>query len=184
MYGSDKIKSVVLSWDFLTALLIIVVFALIVPVTLPVGIAREIFSVSVSVLSIVFSIFFAALAVVMTAGDNQFVGFLKRYELYEPILWSYRLTLLLLFFSLLLSLILYIAILPMSANVMLQEPDPAYPSWILLIFGFFAFWSLFATANAALDAIRYAQYRASYMDIITSLNDNDLPHETGYTEDN
>ncbi|MCP4428858.1 MAG: hypothetical protein GY803_30605 [Chloroflexi bacterium] len=34
------------------------------------------------------------------------------------------------------------------------------------MFGFIAMWALFAAVNASLDAIKYAEYRAKFIEII------------------
>lgn len=73
--------------------------------------AKDILSICVSVLAIVFSVFFAAVAIVMTAGDNEFVLFLEKKGMYTHIIWTFQATLVLLLVALIASISFYIALL-------------------------------------------------------------------------
>ena len=78
---------------------------------------------------------------------------------YTQIVWTFKITLLLLFIALMISIALFVTVLHY------QKQSGLYPEWIILIFAFIAFYALFAAVNSSLDAIRYAQYRATYLEI-------------------
>ena len=163
MTTRGKLKSLLLSWDFGLALgLALLVGLYLLTYELSYEIAKEVYGISVSVLSIVFAVFFAALAVLITAGDNNFVRFLKKEGLYGTIIWTFKATLLLLFAALLASIVLFVATLP---YVSLAAP-PAYPKGLFTAFALVGFWALFATINSTMHAIKYAEFRAEYLDII------------------
>lgn len=161
----DKIKSLFLSWDWMLALILIVAISYFVPGGISYPMAKEIFGVSITVLAIIFSIFFAALAVLITAGDNEFVRFLDEDGSYRHIVWTFKITLLLLFIALMGSIFLFVTVLPY------QQSRGWYPEWIILIFAFVALYSLFAAINACLDAIKYAEYRARFLEFLNEWKD-------------
>lgn len=129
--------------------------------------AKEIFQVSITVLAIIFSIFFAALTVLITAGDNQFVRFLEEDGSYTHIVWTFKITLLLLFIALMISIALFVTVLHY------QNQSGLYPEWVILPFAFIALYALFAAINSCLDAIKYAQYRAAFLEIFDNLNETE-----------
>ena len=73
---NEKLRSLLYSWDWILALLTVLTVSYFIPGGTTFEMAKEIFQMGITVLAIVFSIFFAALAVLITAGDNQFVHFL------------------------------------------------------------------------------------------------------------
>lgn len=151
-----------LSWDWPVAVLAVVVFHLVFPQGVCYEIAREVFEVSISVLAIVFSIFFAALAVLVTSGDNEFVRFLHKDGSYQQLAWSFKVTLLLLFSALLASIVLFITVLPPTTHEILGT----YPRPIMLVYCFFVLYSLLAALQSSLDAVRYAELRARFIEIL------------------
>jgi len=72
------IKRVVFAWDFLLAIVGAIFIAVVFPCALPIDFAKDIYNVGISVLSIVFSVFFAALAIIMASSDDDFVRFLEK----------------------------------------------------------------------------------------------------------
>lgn len=125
--------------------------------------AKDILSICVSVLAIVFSVFFAAVAIVMTAGDNEFVLFLEKKGMYTHIIWTFQATLVLLLVALIASISFYIALL-LTPNPELDS-TLSVSKWLLAPLLFMAAWAIFAAYNSSHDAIRYATYRAQFVQI-------------------
>src|ERR1041384_3873475 len=103
---SNKIK-MLFGWDLLLATTATVALYVFMPEQISNGFARDLYGVGISVLSIVFSIFVAALAIIMSASDDEFLKFLESDGLYTLLLWGFKFTLFLLFVALMYSLILY-----------------------------------------------------------------------------
>ena len=162
MTWRQAVRSLLISWDWITAAAIVLAMSFLIPSGLTFPLAKEIFGASISVLAIVFSVFFAALAVLITAGDNEFVAFLQEDGSYIRIVWTFKITLLLLSLALLSSLVLFTTSLAPSQ----LQPPPAYPRSLLLVFGFLGLYALLAAMHSSLDVIRYAQFRADYLHII------------------
>lgn len=163
MRAMNAAKSLFFSWDWLAAFVATLVISFLVPGGVSCLMAKELFSVSTSVLSIIFSVFFAALAVLITAGDNEFIRFLVEDGSYRQIVWTFKVTLLLLFVSLLASIVLFVIVLPYSEQ---ELGNLYYPEWLMLLFSFLALYALFAAINSSLDAIKYAEYRARFLEVV------------------
>jgi ABC-type uncharacterized transport system fused permease/ATPase subunit len=157
----DFWKSIFYSWDIYVALLVVISLLFILPSQVPFTATKEIFTVSISVLSIIFSIFFAALAILITAGDNEFVQFLQEHNDYQKIIWTFRMTLLLLFTALIVSIGFFVA-----GNMYDSQAFFVYfPKWSIVLFGFCVTYALFASLSSTMDAIKYAELRARYIKI-------------------
>ena len=72
-----RFKQVLGSLDLWAALGLAVVFAVLLDDWVPNEFAKDIYSIGISVLSIVFSVYFAALAIIISASDDDFVAFLE-----------------------------------------------------------------------------------------------------------
>ena len=163
MITKKQIASLFLSIDFCAALLLSIFILFFSPDKIAISFLLDIFGIAISVLSIVFSVYFAALAIIITSGDNEFIDFLEEDGSYSHIIWTFKITLLLLFFALVASIILYVIVLPFGeAEITIRW----FPKWGAIVFCLFSSWSLFAAALATLDAIKYAEYRARFISII------------------
>ncbi len=162
MKARDVARSIFASWDIWASFVAAITFALLTRDGVQIDLAVKVFEVSISLLAVIFSIFFAALAVLITAGDNEFVRFLEEDGSYRQIIWTFRFTLLLLFFALLLSIGLY----GYSLIFAPQHHQNSIPGWLMALFVFFALYALFAAVNSSTDAIRYAELRARFLKII------------------
>ncbi len=167
MKPSDGLRSVIFAWDFGLSLALMVLVAFLMPNDVTVQIAKDVFEISVSVLAIVFSVFFAGLAVLITAGDNEFVRFLEEDGSYRAIIWTFKFTLFLLFCALLFAIVLFVSVLPFVNTQVVY----IFPKWLLVVFGFVTQYSLFAAFNSSLDTIKYAEYRARFIEITQKGND-------------
>jgi hypothetical protein len=172
MAARVRLRSIALAWDLIGAATVTVALIVVLPSEISLQIAKEIFSVGVSVLAIIFSVFFAAIAIVITAGDNEFVKFLEKDGHYTSIIWTFRSTLVLLFVALLAAIALLIITLPYQAIEQYPYPAWYFPEAVMLGFGFLALYALFTAASASLDAIKYAQFRARYIELMRSQSDD------------
>lgn len=153
--------------DFWAAIAISIAVYFALPSKTEIDFVISIFELGVQVLSIVFSVYFAALAVIITAGDNKFVSYLQRLGVYSNLIWSFKVTLFLLFCALIISMILYVSVLPFSGQPI---KDAYFPNWGFALYAFFTLWSLFGAATATLASISYAEYRVKF---ITNQKENE-----------
>lgn len=161
MKTRDAIRSIVLSWDLYAAFIVVVFIRVLLRRPVTAVIARDIFEVSITALSIFVSLFFAALAILITSGDSEFHRFLQEEGYHKRILWTFKVTLFLLFLSLLAAAVMYVLVLPDAACP--QGTAVPYPGGWLSLFGWLSFYALFAAVNSCLDAIKYAELRERFL---------------------
>ncbi len=160
-FSNSTIHKIVISWDFALGILVAVLFFGIGPEEINYKISNEIFSVVISTLSIIFSVFFAALAVLISSGDDAFIIFLEDVGLYKEIIWYFRYTLFILFFVLLISIFLFVTTL-FQADLI--QPG-IYPKYLIGVYLGLVGYALFCSINSAIDSIKYAQARSKFLQI-------------------
>lgn len=155
------LRNIFLSWDWPLALFIVVFSSYLIAEGPTIVYVNELFSTSISILAIVFSVFLTSLAVLITAGDNEFVRFLEEDGSYTRIIATFKLTLTLLSVSFISSVVLYAITLRLAES----QPDIIFSRWILLTFSFFGLYSLLATIQSAFDMLKYSEFRARFLSI-------------------
>jgi hypothetical protein len=153
-----RIRRVIWSPDLILAALIALTTAILCPSVISISMAKDFYGVGISVLSIVFSIFFAALAIVMSAGDNEFITFLHKEGAYTEIVWNFRFAVMILFTSLIVTLAEYV-----YAGFRFSHKAEWHSKWFLVIFFFCFSYSLLAVCLAILDAIKYSSNRVKFL---------------------
>lgn len=155
-----KLKDFFLAWDFLTAFPISVFISYLLPYWVVNDFAHDLFGIGISVLSIVFSVYFAALAIIISSSDDDFVRFLEEEGEYTAIITTFQFSLAALFVALIYSLVLY----AFTASWISQKFE-SQPYWWLSIFSFLFLYGLFAALNSTFDSITYAKFRTRYLAI-------------------
>jgi hypothetical protein len=155
-----KLKSVVVSWDFGVAVALALAGAILLEPRLLNAFAKDLYAIGISVLSIVFSVFFAALAIIISSSDDDFVRFLEEDGGYTHLVATFRWTLAALFTALIYSLGAY----GLTARGALVDKSTQPKHWVL-IFGFLFSYSLLATYLSTRDAIAYAQRRTRFLSL-------------------
>ena len=152
------LRRIFISVDFLLAASASILFSYWLPDPVPNELVKDYDGVGITVLSIVFSIFIAALAVIIASSDDDFVSFLEEEGLYTAILQSYQFTLGLLFCALMYSLASY-------AYTAKRLTEGVHAQWqgFVSMFCFLFLWSLVAAFASTWDAMKYATYRRRFM---------------------
>jgi hypothetical protein len=154
----QTVRSILFSWDFMIAILIAIIAFWLLPCKVANDLARDVYNVGITSLSIIFSVYFAALAIIISSGDNDFIDFFDEQGDYTRLIKSFRYALLALLLALLLSIFLYTA-----ATVLFYGKHPDQPKFIMVVFSFFSSYGLLATFMAANDSIKYALYRVKFL---------------------
>ncbi|MGK9477905.1 hypothetical protein [Melioribacter sp. OK-6-Me] len=155
-----KIKNIIFSWDLIVALALSVLLFALIPSTISNEFAVKLYDIGISVLSIVFSVFFAAMAIIISASDDDFVRFLDEEGDYTAIIGTFKFSLMILFVAL-----IYSIILSASTSYMLSLGDKDQCKIFIVLFTLLFSYGLFATLNSTYDAIKYAQYRTKFLKI-------------------
>lgn len=153
-----KARDVVLSWDFWCALIVAIGTYYLLPPTPKTDFAKDLYGVGINVLSIVFAVYFAALAIIMASPDDDFILFMEQQGDYSRLVASLKFTQWALFFALLASLVLY----GWTASQLSAKVEVQCRSWLAL-FVFLFLYALFSAAAAVHDAIQYSKYRTKFL---------------------
>lgn len=155
-----KINNYILSYDFLIALFSTMISYHFLPDLLRINFAISFYNIGITVLSIVFSLFFAVLAIVMASSDNDFIKFLEEEGDFTRLLFTFKFSLSLLFISLIYCIVLY-----MISDFHLKEIGETYKQckWYFLVFQFFFAYSLFSSALNVKDTIIFSQKRGDFI---------------------
>ena len=150
--------SLVKSWDFAVACVLTLVCVRLLPHWVKNDFTKDFYGVGITVLSIIFPLFFAAVAIIMASSDDEFVRFLEEKHDFTRLIGSMRFTLIVLFFALAAALILYTySSFRISAKI--EDQSYLWPTAFTFVFSY----SLGAAFGATQDAIRYSVYRSTFL---------------------
>jgi hypothetical protein len=156
-----RLKSLLASWDIWIAVIITALASVCLPDYIDMKFSLSFYNVSMTVLSIIFSLFFTAMAIIMSSSDNDFIDFLEEKNTFTELLWSFKITLLILFISLLSSIILYT-----GTSYWIETYNNK--NWVqnkyLLVFLVFSFsYGMFATWYCIMDTIKFSKFRSEFL---------------------
>lgn len=106
----SRIEKILISWDTFFSLLAMLIACLVTPNCLDNKFCYSIYEMAITILAIIFSIFFASLTVIMAFPDNEFISVIENDEkkLFTQLIGFFKDTLFALFISLLYTIILYV----------------------------------------------------------------------------
>lgn len=152
------LKKYFYSFDFGVSFLVLIILLFIINDPISNQIAKNIYDTGISVLSIIFSVYFATLSIVISSSDNSFIRFLEQENyLYSELLNLYKFSLLVIFISLVFSLISY------GITLYLEQIDCSYPKCLFIFFIFFFTWSLLSSLSIGLITLKYAKKRGNFL---------------------
>ncbi|MBM7855043.1 hypothetical protein JOC37_001426 [Desulfohalotomaculum tongense] len=155
-----KLKNIFLCWDFITATAITLILWLLLPSSVAGTFAKDIYGIAIPVLSIVFSVYFAALAIIISSGDNDFISFLEEDGSYTEIINSFKYSLIITLISLVFSILLFgFTSYKLILSILSQNKN------LFAVFVFLFSYSLFTVFNSSMDAITYVKYRIKFTEI-------------------
>ncbi len=145
------------------ALLSVIITYFILPEYINMKFALSFYNVSMTVLSIIFSLFFTAMAIIMSSSDNDFIEFLEQKNTFTELLWSFKVTLFILFLSLILSIILY-----SGTSYWIENETNSNIAWLqnsklLLLLEFCFLYGMIATWFCIMDTVKFSKYRAIFL---------------------
>ncbi len=164
-----KIENIVLSWDTFFGMIATIISILCFPDTIKNDFCSSIYGTAIAVLSIIFSIFFASLAVLMSFQDNEFIAFIERPQrIFSRLLQYFKITLGALFVSLVYTIFVYIYSTYHKDNSLNSKS-------LFCIFIFLFAYSLFATGLSIIVTLKLTTGRATF--IANKKSNEDENHE-------
>ncbi|MDB5125170.1 MAG: hypothetical protein JWP94_3299 [Mucilaginibacter sp.] len=155
-----KVSEIILSWDTLIALLITGLTCSLLPTNLALEFCSEVFTIGITVLSIIFSLFFASLAIIMTSSADKFIVFLEEKGDFIALLNSFKITLIMLFISLSYTIGLFFYTVYLIKDNLSHEKQSYY---FFLSFELLFVYSLVSTALSINDTIIFSKMRAKFL---------------------
>jgi hypothetical protein len=158
-----KPRNIFVSWDMAAAGAVALSLSLGLPPELRNDFCKDLYGIGISVLSIVFSLYAAALALLMTSPDDEFVRFLEEESQYMELVSSFKFVLVVLFLALGVSIAWYAL-----TGYWISEhwPDIATQTkWWMVTFAPLAVYALCATLLSMVDSIHYSKRRIEFLKI-------------------
>ena len=118
---------------------------------------KDVYAIGISVLSILFSLWAAALALLMTSPDDEFIQFMEKEGDYTFLVNTFKVTLVSLFVALSVSIGLYT-----RTAFALPTEKSQHKAWMVM-FAVLASYALVAALLSMLDSIRYAERRVKFL---------------------
>lgn len=154
-----RLKSFIISWDLLVTLIVTIVTYYALPNYLDMDFVLSIYNMSITILSIIFSLFFAALAIIMSSSENDFIDFLEETKGFSELLWSFKITLIMLFVSLIYSIVLYTGT---SYCIESYEGNWLQRDILFLVLTALFTYSMSSTCISVYDTIKFSEYRSKF----------------------
>lgn len=105
----NKYKSFFLSYDFGFSLVTGIILYFVLPEFLLAKFMLIYYEIIITTISIIFSLMFASCSILMSSSDDDFINFLNEKNDFDDLLWTFRITLIALFISLIYALIIFVA---------------------------------------------------------------------------
>jgi len=156
-----KLKYIFVSWDFITALFVFLFSFIVLPKEIFAEDAINIYQVGVTILSLIFSIYFASMAFILSSSDDEFVLFLEEKGHFTYLIESFSYTLKVVFIALMFSL----SFLIMNFFVMEKIVAPINSRFIVSLFLLIGSYSLFCVIGTTMDSIKFVKYRIEYLKV-------------------
>lgn len=157
------------SYDTIIAFVLAILCIYFLPTWVGGALIMSLLEMGIGVLSIIFSIFFAALAFIISASDDEFVAFLEKDGLFTRLIGSFKWTVLSLFLALIYSIIIYV----ITSFGMSKDESFEMSEYVMTVFCFVFFYSLIATLLSTNDAIRYSKTRIRFIQMTNNKKTND-----------
>ena len=155
-----KLNEFIFSWETGFALLVVGIAFWILPNQVQGSFAKDVYGVGITVLSTISPMFFAALAIITSLSDNEYIDFLEENGTYTALIEVFGFALSVMSTVLVSSIILYY-----FTVFQLQNPHYTQSKYLSICFlGGFSY-SLIAGILASDDAITYLKYRTKYLNI-------------------
>lgn len=157
-----KIIDIITGWDFIISIITSLLIYIFVPQYMEMKFTLSFYNIGISVLSIVFSVFFAALAIIVSASDNEFIDFMEENGHFTHLIWTFKFTLFLLFISLAYSIILY-----MFTNYYIETYTEKWyqHSSLFALFAMLFVYSMLSTVMGVNNSIKFTDFRLKYLKI-------------------
>lgn len=157
-----RINNYILSWDFVLSIILTLSSAIVLPEQVNIAFCLDIYNIGITVLSIIFSLFFTSLAILISSQDEKFILFLEEENDFKILITHSTFTLIALFVSLLISITLF-AYTDFTIKQYTSTTPASQSISLVLLFEFCFLYSLGSTILCVLDTIRFSLTRIEFI---------------------
>lgn len=158
----NRLKSFFFSYDFAASLILGVVLYIYIPEYLRMNFMITYYNIIITTISIIFSLMFASCSILMSSSDDEFINFLNEKGDFDNLLWTFRITLVALFVSLLYALIVFVG------SSYLVETAVEGQKWeqhkiFFVTLTIITVYGLIATYLSVIDTLHFSQFRSKFL---------------------
>lgn len=158
-----KLKNIIFSYDTYIAIIAFALTYWLLPKFVRHDFCLGFYSIGITVLSIIFSIFFASLANMAGSSNDDFIKFLEEEKTYSTLLESFKFTLQALFIGLIFAIVAYLIT---DCQIKFAKPlQGAQHKIFISLFASIFTYGLTATGLTVKDSILYSKYRADFLNL-------------------
>lgn len=126
---------------------------------------KDIYNIGISVMSIIFSIYFASFSFIISSSNDDFVRFLINKDRYKDIITLFKISLYIIFISLVFSIFSYI-----NTAFLINESFSGQHKYYFSLFCFFFSWGLGTSLSISLETLKYAITRVNFIKKLDEIN--------------
>lgn len=153
----DYIKSLIFSYDTYIGALIGITSYYLFSDVIPWATLKETYNIAINVLAILFSIFFAALAIIVSVNDSKFISFLEEDGLLSTLISFFKFSLFAIFIMLIITILLYIWTVSYPSDSSWGQCKIQFSFYLALFF-----YSMSAIFLSCLDALKFFRKRLEF----------------------
>lgn len=159
------VKDFICSWDFLLSFMVSIATFVVLYKQLPGMFAQNVYQTGITILSIVFSVFFAAMAIIISSSDNEFIIFLdKEHGAYQLLIQILKASVIIIFLALMYSVIMFLV----TSYWLNFNPAYVQHKSYTTFFAFSFTYSMLCSLKSVLDSLKFASYRVKFLKLTSS----------------
>lgn len=158
----NRFKSFFWSYDFGISLAIGIILYVVLPEFLSMKFMLTYYEIIITTISIVFSLMFASCSILMSSSDNDFINFLNEKNDFDNLLWTFRITLIALFLSLIYALVIFVAT---NYIVEMAKEDEVWVQHKIFFttLSSITIYGLVATFLSVEDTLKFSKFRSRFL---------------------
>ena len=165
----NKLKSIVTGFDFVISVILLLILLITLPFKLNENFLILVYGKMLYIVSIVFGLTFSGFSILMSSADDEFVVYLKEKNVYDGLIWIFKVCIYSLFTTLVLMFSHFIY-LEMGAKIFNNINCFLQSKFVFSAIMVFFSYSLLSTINSIRHLIKFSVYRGIFL---KNRHDND-----------
>ena len=158
----NKFRSIVTGFDFIVSIILLSILLITLPFKLNEDFLILVYGRMLYIVSIVFGLTFSGFSILMSSADDEFVVYLKEKNVYDDLIWIFKVCIYSLFTTLVLMFSHFIY-LEMGTKVFNNVNNFLQSKFVFSIIMVFFSYSLLSTINSIRHLIKFSIYRGMFL---------------------